>query len=88
MVYFVYILRSKDDRLYIGQTSDLQLRLRRHNEGKVFSTKGKGPWQLIHSEDFATRSAAMMQERRLKGLKSKKALMTYILSGRVPTGRD
>jgi len=88
MVYFVYILRKKDDRLYIGQTSDLQLRLNRHNEDKVFSTKGRGPWQLIHSESFATRSAAMIQERKLKRLKSKKALTDYMLSGRVPTGRD
>jgi hypothetical protein len=50
----------------------------RHNEGKAFWTKGRGPWQLIHSENFATRSAAMTQERRLKALKSKKTLLDYI----------
>lgn len=77
-MYFVYILQNPQGRLYIGQTSDLELRLRRHNEGKVFWTKGKGPWQLIHSEGFITRSAAMTQERRLKALKSKKALLDYM----------
>ena len=61
MVYSVYILRNTEGRLYIGQTSDLELRLRRHNEGKAFWTKGRGPWQLIHSENFTTRSAAMTQ---------------------------
>ena len=78
MVYFVYVLCNTEGRLYIGQTSDLELRLRRHNEGKVFWTKGRGPWQLIHSEGLITRSAAMMQEKKLKGLKSKKALLDYI----------
>ena len=77
-MYFVYILQNPQGRLYIGQTSDLQLRLRRHNEGKVFSTKDRGLWQLIHSESFATRSAAMTQEKRLKALKSKKAVVDYI----------
>ena len=78
MAYFIYILRNTEGRLYIGQTSDLELRLRRHNEGKVFWTKSRGPWQLIHSENFTTRSAALTQERRLKALKSKKALLDYI----------
>jgi len=78
MAYFVYILRNTEGRLYIDQTSDLELRLRRHNEGKVFWTKSRGPWLLIHSEGFTTRSAALTQERRLKALKSKKALLDYI----------
>ena len=78
MVYSVYILRNTEGRLYIGQTSNMELRLRQHNEGKVFWTKGRGPWLLIHSEGFATRSAALAQERRLKALKSKKALLDYM----------
>jgi len=78
MAYFVYILCNTEGRLYIGQTSDLEIRLQRHNEGKVFWTKRRGPWQLIHSENFTTRSAAMAQERRLKALKNKKALLDYI----------
>jgi putative endonuclease len=78
MAYFVYILRNTEGRLYIGQTSDLELRLQRHNEGKVFWTKSRGPWQLVHSETFNTRSAAMTQEKRLKALKSKKALLDYM----------
>ncbi len=78
MVYSVYILRNTEGRLYIGQTSNMELRLRRHNEGKVFWTKSRGPWLLIHSEGFSTRSAAMTHKRRLKALKSKKALLDYI----------
>ncbi len=78
MAYFVYVLRNTEGRLYIGQTSDLELRLRRHNEDKVFSAKGRGPWHMIHNEAFDTRSAAMVTEKKLKGLKSKKAVLEYI----------
>ena len=78
MPFFVYILRNSEGRYYIGQTSDLQLRMQRHNSGKVFWTKRHGPWKLVLSKPFKTRSEAMMQEKRLKRLKSKKALEDYI----------
>ena len=78
MAYFLYILRNAEGRLYIGQTSDLELRLRQHSEGRAFWTKGRGPWLLLYSESFDTRSAAMALERKLKGLKSKKAVLDYI----------
>ncbi len=78
MPFFVYILRSPEGRYYIGQTSDLQLRMQRHNAGKVFWTKRHGPWELVHSKQFKTRSEAMAQERQLKGLKSKLAIKEYI----------
>ena len=78
MPFFVYVLQNSDDRFYIGQTSDLELRLQRHNEGKVFWTRSRGPWKVVHSERFKTRSEVMKQERRLKGLKSKEALERYL----------
>ena len=40
MDYFVYILYSnKDNRLYVGCTSDLEKRVKRHNSGDVTATK-------------------------------------------------
>ncbi len=32
-LYYVYILRCKDDSLYVGITNDLERRLNEHNEG-------------------------------------------------------
>ncbi|MBI4303221.1 MAG: GIY-YIG nuclease family protein [Chloroflexi bacterium] len=78
MLFFIYILRNPEGRFYIGQTSDLSERLRRHKEGRVFWTKSRGPWELACSRQFETRSEAVCEERRLKGLKSKKALEAYI----------
>ena len=74
MSFFVYILRNAEDRFYIGHTSDLELRLRRHNEGRVRSTKGHGPWRVTYFKEFWTRAQAMANEKELKSLKSKEAL--------------
>ena len=69
MPFFVYILRNSEGRFYIGQTSDLTLRLQRHNEGKVFWTKSHSPWEIVFSTQFDTRSEAVKEERRLKGFR-------------------
>ena len=78
MPFFVYILQNAEGQFYIGQTSDLELRLQRHNKGRVFWTKSRGPWKMVYSERLETRSEAMKQERRLKGLKNREALQRYI----------
>ena len=67
MDYFVYILKSTVfDRYYIGQTNNLQKRLKRHNFGDVFSTKPYRPWMMIYSEQYHSRSEAMKREEFLK----------------------
>ncbi len=77
-MYFVYIIRNSEGRYYIGQTSDVALRLQRHNNGAVFWTKSRGPWELVYTQGFETRSEAMAEERRLKALKSKEALANLV----------
>ena len=63
----VYILRSPTTkRTYVGQTSNLPERLRRHNAGMVPSTKAYAPWELVHIEEYPNRSAAMNREKWLK----------------------
>ena len=67
MPYWVYVLRSQStNRRYVGQTDGLQRRFERHNKGLVFATAPYRPWDLIHSEEYATRSQAMQRERALK----------------------
>ena len=52
-MYTTYVLYSPGaDRLYVGQTDNLELRLLRHNEGSVRSTKPYRPWQLIYTDGF------------------------------------
>ena len=79
-MYYTYILKSiSSERYYIGQTSDLVLRLKRHNENLVKSTKNRGPWEIVYFEEYETRSEAMQRERYLKSLKSRKSIEELFL---------
>ena len=69
MSYSVYILYShKDKKLYTGCTSNLEKRLKRHNDGYVKSTSHRRPLELIHREEFSDKSKAFCRERFLKSL--------------------
>lgn len=80
MNFFVYILQSlTTNRLYIGQTNDLQDRFRRHNIGLVPSTRNERPWMLRHMEEYETRNEAIKRETYLKSLKSSKYILDKII---------
>ena len=83
-MYYVYVLYSfRFDRIYIGHTNNLRLRLERHNSGKVKSTKAYIPWELVHYEKFATRLEAMKREKELKSHKGRDYIRKNLLNGRV-----
>lgn len=70
---FVYILRSQTShKYYIGCSVDPKRRLDEHNSGENFSTRGRGPWQLVYLKAFACLSNARQYERKLKQKKSSK----------------
>lgn len=65
--YTVYILQSlKDSGLYIGMTSDLEARLKRHNAGYERSTRKRIPFRLLHTEVCSTRQEAREKEKYFK----------------------
>jgi putative endonuclease len=69
MTYFVYILLlEKDNRLYVGCTSDLEERINRHQTGQVTATKFRRPLVILHSETFQDKAEAFNRERFLKSL--------------------
>jgi putative endonuclease len=69
--FIVYILFSESHhRYYIGQTADIDDRLKRHNCGYELSTKPYAPWQLVCTIQKASRSEAVILERKLKNLNS------------------
>ena len=75
IIYYVYVLRSKkDNRWYTGCTSNLQKRFKEHNDGKVISTKGRGPFQLIYYEASLDKEDAFTREKYLKSGMGKRYL--------------
>jgi len=67
MNYTVYILYSqKFNKHYVGFTSNIELRLKSHNEfGKDWTAKYR-PWKLIYSKEFENKTEAMAYEKWLK----------------------
>jgi putative endonuclease len=78
-VFFVYILQSETTgRFYVGHAQDLSVRLEEHNTGRSPATRRRGPWKLVHTEEFATRAEAMARETQIKSWKSSKAINALI----------
>ncbi len=66
-MYYVYVLFSKkDNKLYIGYSPDLKLRIRKHNSGLVRATKFRQPLRLIYYESYLEISDAKRREKYLK----------------------
>lgn len=67
--WVVYILRCADDTLYTGCTNALNERLAKHNAGTGAKyTRGRGPVQLVYSEQQKDRSEALQREAAIKKL--------------------
>lgn len=66
-MFFTYILKSlKDAKLYIGSTSNLRQRLKKHNSGLVVSTKSRRPLKYVYFEGYASEEDARHREHNLK----------------------
>jgi len=68
---WVYILRSQTTgRCYCGQTTDIDRRLRQHNDpnyhGSKTTKRFAGPWNLVWSQACPSRSHEMKLEKKIK----------------------
>ncbi|MGN1000146.1 MAG: GIY-YIG nuclease family protein [Faecousia sp.] len=65
----LYILRCGDGSLYTGITTDVQRRLAQHCGGKGAKyTRGRGPLELVYSEECGSKSDALKRELAVKAL--------------------
>ncbi len=77
--YFIYVIKSDEGYRYIGYTSDLQKRLKEHNDKNLsFWTKRGSNWKLIFTKEFETASEAMKYERFLKSGRGREYLKRYV----------
>ena len=67
--WYLYILRCRDGSLYTGITTDVQTRLEAHRAGKGAKyTRGRGPLELVYSENCGDHSTALKREFQVKAL--------------------
>jgi len=72
IVYAVYNKNRK--KIYIGQTQNLEERIKLHNNGTFnnsYTAKLGGEWILIYSEVAENRRSALTRERQLKSYKGR-----------------
>lgn len=80
MSFFVYILKTSGNTLYIGQTKNVEKRLTQHRQKKGPGAKYLRlftSFELVYTEAHRTRSEALKREWELKQL-SRKEKMAFI----------
>ena len=74
-VYYVYILKLYDGKFYVGQTTNLDIRLREHRDGLQSQTRWKEP-KLVYYELFEGGS------KEVKDLGDELTLLNQSVAGR------
>ncbi|MEX2028434.1 MAG: GIY-YIG nuclease family protein [Candidatus Curtissbacteria bacterium] len=68
-MYFIYILRCRDDSLYCGMTLNLERRIKEHNSSGARGAKylrAKKPVVLVYAELHPNIKTAMNRELQIK----------------------
>lgn len=78
MAAFVYLLRCADETLYCGWSTDPPRRVQEHQAGTASRyTRSRRPVELVWMLECPSRSDALREEARIKGLSAaeKRALV-------------
>lgn len=66
-MWYVYLLQSKKDgKKYIGSSSDINRRVKQHNNGEVLSTRYRRPLFLMGYQEFNNVNDAVSFEKKYK----------------------
>ena len=85
LMWHVYILEAKDNRLYTGITNDLDHRMEMHKIGKgARFTRSFGFKKLRYFEDFSNRSEALKREAEIKSWPKKEKIT--LIKGKLMEG--
>ncbi len=69
MYHFVYILKTTDgyiNKTYVGYTTDVISRLKKHNSSKGAKATRGYKWKIIYKKRFLSKSKALSFEYNLK----------------------
>ena len=79
-MYFLYILECSDQTLYTGITTNLDRRLKEHNNSKLGAkyTKIRRPVKLVYFEEFIDRSKASKEEAKIKKLSRQQKIDLFL----------
>lgn len=68
-MYYIYILRCRNNSLYTGITVDLYIRMAQHRSGNGSKyVRAHLPFELVYIERLKTKSLALRREIEIKKL--------------------
>ena len=69
---YTYMVKCSDGTLYTGWTTDLEHRVKAHNDGEGAKyTRSRRPVELVYYEEYETKAEAMKREYSIKQLTRK-----------------
>jgi len=83
-MFYVYAIKSESSgKIYIGQTANLEERIKRHNKflpirNKSYTFKNQGPWKLIYKEEYSIRKEAIKREKELKSFRGRNFIKSLL----------
>jgi putative endonuclease len=81
-MFSIYALYNKDhNKLYIGQTKDIDARLNLHNTHEFensYTARYSGKWEVIYKEEAADRQTALKREKQLKSYRGRMFVKKHI----------
>ncbi len=82
-MFTVYVLYNREnDKIYIGQTANINKRIIEHNDPNnslsKYTKKISGEWEIIYKEIAITRKLAMKRERELKSFRGREVIRKNI----------
>ena len=82
-MFYVYVIKNQNGKIYIGQTGDLEKRLGQHNDinfdKRSYTKLNKGKWTLIYTEEFTTRKEVIKREKELKTSRGRSFIRSELL---------
>ena len=81
-MYYVYMVQCADNTLYTGIATELERRVKEHNESDKGAkyTRVRRPVHLVYSESYPDRSAASKREYEIKKKMSRAKKLEMIKS--------
>ncbi len=80
VVYAVY--NRKHDKIYIGESDNLDERIQAHNDHRFttsYTARFDGSWELVYQEVATNRQEARKREKQLKSYRGRQFLLRELL---------
>ena len=80
-MYHFYIIYSQHlDKYYLGHTSDINERVKKHNTHHKGFTGKVDDWKVVYTEVYETKSDALHRELQVKKWKNRERIESLIRS--------